>query len=47
MLHVDDKPETLHIYVVREEVPKPSAFSHFPLGVGSCIHRSSFYRRPL
>jgi len=26
MLHVDDQPETLHIYVVRDEVPKPQVF---------------------
>ena len=29
MLHVDDKPETLHIYVVREEAPKPSLLPIF------------------
>ena len=23
MLHVDDRPETIHLYVVREEAPKP------------------------
>jgi hypothetical protein len=26
MLHVDDQPETLHIYVVRDEAPKPQFF---------------------
>ncbi len=26
MLHVDEQPETLHIYVVREEAPKPQLF---------------------
>jgi hypothetical protein len=29
MLHVDDKPETLHIYVVREAAPKPSLLPIF------------------
>jgi hypothetical protein len=28
MLHVDDKQETLHIYVVREEAPKPRLFPY-------------------
>jgi hypothetical protein len=29
MLYVDDKPETLHIYVVREEAPKPQLYPIF------------------
>lgn len=29
MLHVDDKPETLHIYVVRDEAPKPQLLPIF------------------
>ena len=32
MQTVDEKPETIHLYVVREEDPKPSVFSHRPLG---------------
>jgi hypothetical protein len=29
MLHVDDQPETLHIYVVRDEVPRPQLYPIF------------------
>jgi hypothetical protein len=29
MLHVDDKPETLHIYVVRDEVRRPQLYPIF------------------
>ena len=32
MQTVDEKPETIHIYVVREEAPKPSCFPYRPLG---------------
>ena len=29
MLNVDEKPETIHLYVVRDETPKPSPFAIF------------------
>ena len=42
MQTVDEKPETIHLYVVREEAPKPSASSYFP-----AQHCSLFARDPL
>ena len=32
MQTLDEKPETIHLYVVREKEPKPSDFTHRPLG---------------
>ena len=32
MQTLDEKPETIHLYVVREKEPKPSIFTHRPLG---------------
>ena len=51
MLHVDDTPETLHIYVVRDEVRRPQLYPIFlsVLALASLVALSglSSYQQPV